>query len=74
MQIWFTGGGRRDYIILHRQARWNRYAKTLRSGLWRSRALAHAAPALGSLDLRDRNHAARLEAALTALDLTKLTE
>jgi hypothetical protein len=58
VQFFFTGGGRRDYLILHRTAGFRRTAA------WGCRSLASVVRA-GDLDLRDRDHAVRLEARLT---------
>jgi DNA invertase Pin-like site-specific DNA recombinase len=58
LQVWFAGSKRRrDLLILHRP----------RAGWW-ARSLADVA-APGDLDLRNRDHAARLEAVLAGLDL-----
>jgi DNA invertase Pin-like site-specific DNA recombinase len=67
VQLWFTGGARRDYMILHRPAQGGRVpAKAARSWV---RSLAEVAPAKGSLDLRKVSHARRLEKVLATMDL-----
>lgn len=70
VQVWFTDGKRRrDYLLFHRPARANASART--DEQWWARSLAAVAEP-GDLDLRNRDHAARLEAALLALDLGSL--
>jgi DNA invertase Pin-like site-specific DNA recombinase len=71
-QIWFAGGERhRDYLILHRPPKANAASRT-EGGAW---ALSlNDAVALGPLDLRQRAHAERLEAALGSLDLAGLVQ
>jgi DNA invertase Pin-like site-specific DNA recombinase len=66
VQIWFAEGRRhRDYIILHRPPKANGSART--EGDWFVRSLP---PDLATdLDLRRRDHAARLERALTTIEL-----
>src|SRR5262249_15030155 len=63
VQLYFTGDGHRDYLIVNKAAgRW-------RAGGWWARSLAAVAgPA--DLDLSDRDHAARLEKVLSGLDLS----
>jgi hypothetical protein len=60
VQLHFTGGARRDYIIV-----------LSRGGDWQARSLA-AAAAPGDLDLRRPDHARRLEAVLASVDLAAL--
>jgi hypothetical protein len=70
VQIWFAGGERhRDYFIFHRPPRSN--GKATKPGFWQAWSLAEVAVP-GNLDLRDRQHAKRLEAALTTLDLAAM--
>jgi DNA invertase Pin-like site-specific DNA recombinase len=66
VQIWFTGGTHRDYLILHRPPLCT--PSIHRPGHWWARSLASDAIP-GELDLRDRDHAARLEAVLAELPL-----
>ncbi len=67
VQIWFAGGKKhRDYLILHRPPHANRWHR--REGHWWARSLATVATADG-LDLRNPDHAKRLEAALLAAEL-----
>jgi hypothetical protein len=69
-QVWFTGGKRqRSYLVLHRPPMDNGRAR--REGGWWARSLAEVAGPDG-LDLRDRDHAAELAAALEAIDLAAL--
>jgi DNA invertase Pin-like site-specific DNA recombinase len=71
-QIWFAGGkAHRDYLVLHRAARANA-SKRVEGGWW-ARSLADTAK-LGALDLRRRDHARRLEAALLAMDVERLMQ
>jgi hypothetical protein len=66
VQIWFADGRRhRDYLIHYRPPAAR--AKE-RGGLWQAVAFAGVA-GVGDLDLRQRDHAAKLEKALLALDL-----
>jgi hypothetical protein len=67
VQMFFVGGERRDYVILHQTAGYRR------KGGWWARSLADAA-ALGPLDLRQPDHARRLEKALAAIDPQALAE
>jgi hypothetical protein len=68
VQVWFAGGERRrDYLILNRPPKANARART-GGGSWCWSFAAAALP--GDLDLRDPGHAARLEKALEAVDLT----
>jgi hypothetical protein len=64
VQVWFTGGAHRDYIILHRPATGG--AVGTRPARWWARSLAGVVKE-GALDLRDKTHAARLEQALLQL-------
>ncbi|MBI1917685.1 MAG: recombinase family protein [Planctomycetes bacterium] len=65
-QVWFQGGERqRSYVILHRSPRGNRHGR--REGSWSVRSFADVAGP-DDLDLRNREHAAKLEKALAALD------
>jgi DNA invertase Pin-like site-specific DNA recombinase len=67
VQIWFAGGKRcRSYLILHRRPRGN--ASSHQKGAWWARSLAEVVRP-GELDLRQSDHARRLEAALASLDL-----
>jgi DNA invertase Pin-like site-specific DNA recombinase len=65
VQLWFTGGAHRDYLILHRAA--NGGSVAVRPSQWWCRSLASAAP--GKLDLRKPGHAVRLD--LTTADRDK---
>ena len=70
VQIWFTGGKRhRDYLILHRPPRSN--GKKRVEGQWWVRSLADVTKP-GALDLRNPDHAARLEKALLEVELDEL--
>jgi DNA invertase Pin-like site-specific DNA recombinase len=69
VQWWFTGGARRDYLILRRAATGG--AVGGRPAQWWCRSLAEAAAPDG-LDLRRSDHAARLEAVLADVDLAAL--
>jgi DNA invertase Pin-like site-specific DNA recombinase len=60
VQVYFTGGTRRDYVILHRPAKANAAART--KSEWWVRSMADTAP--GPFDLRKHRDAARLEKAL----------
>jgi hypothetical protein len=66
VQIWFTGGARRDYLILHRPAQGGALAP--RPADWWVRSLA-SVPQAGDLDLRKRGDARELERVLEAVDL-----
>jgi hypothetical protein len=70
VQIWFVDGNRcRDYLILHRPAKSN--GKKRIESEWSVRSLADVAKA-GKLDLRKREHVARLEAVLSAVETSDL--
>jgi hypothetical protein len=70
-QVFFAGGERcRSYLILHRPRKGNQSRRT--EGHREARSLAHTEP--GGLDLRITEHAARLEKALLAIDLTAAQE
>jgi DNA invertase Pin-like site-specific DNA recombinase len=69
VQVWFTGGAHRDYVILHRPGTGG--AVGARPARWWVRSLADVAK-LGPLDLRKREDARRLEAFLLTLDLDGL--
>jgi hypothetical protein len=70
--VWFAGGGRhRDYLIMHRAVRNN--GSVRREGEWWARSLAEVGAPDG-LDLRNRDHAAELAAALEQIDLAALVE
>jgi DNA invertase Pin-like site-specific DNA recombinase len=67
-QFWFRGGGRhRNYLIMHRPG--TRFTE----GRWWVRSLADVA-APGDLDLRKREHAEELEAALAGLEVEAFGE
>lgn len=72
LQIHFTEGGRRDYLIVHRRAHKGRCGPR-KEGYCEARSLAGI---LGKtdLDLRKPEHVARLETSLQSLDLTALAE
>jgi DNA invertase Pin-like site-specific DNA recombinase len=74
VQVNFIGGARRDYLIVHRPAKANKTKRT--EGGWQARSITW--PAQGSkkrlgrakdLDLREREDASALEAALQTIDL-----
>jgi hypothetical protein len=70
VQIWFKDGNRcRDYLILHRPRKSN--GRKCTEGGWSVRSLADVAQP-GDLDLRDRDHAARLEAVVSAVETSDL--
>jgi DNA invertase Pin-like site-specific DNA recombinase len=69
VQIWFTGGARRDYLILRQPAKANGSAR--KEAQWWVRSLATVAKP-GDLDLRKRDHARRLEKALAGAVLGDL--
>jgi hypothetical protein len=71
VQIWFAGGRRcRTYLLLYRPAHKNARSDYRPAACWSHSAADVLAD--GKLDLRDRDHAARLERALLALDLGSL--
>jgi DNA invertase Pin-like site-specific DNA recombinase len=67
LQLFFAGGGRRDYLILHQTA------GNHRKGGWWCRSLADVA-APGELDLRQPEHARQLEEVLAGIDLAGITD
>jgi DNA invertase Pin-like site-specific DNA recombinase len=70
VQVQFNGGGgRRDYLILHRSPLSNGIMR--REGGWWAKSLADAAD-LGPLDLCDQAATARLESALSEMPLDSL--
>jgi DNA invertase Pin-like site-specific DNA recombinase len=71
VQVYFEGDGHRDYLILSQPPKAGRCGWRVEGGWW-VRSLADTT-ALGDLDLRRREHARRLEAALLALDLDEAT-
>jgi hypothetical protein len=69
LQLWFTGGAHRDYLILHSPATGGWAGK--RPSRWWARSLAEAAgPA--KLDLRKTADVQKLDKVLAALDLAAL--
>jgi hypothetical protein len=66
VQVWFTGGACRDYLIVHRPATGGSVG--VRPAQWWVRSLAVVSP--GDLDLRRREDARLLEAALAAVDVS----
>jgi DNA invertase Pin-like site-specific DNA recombinase len=70
VQLWFTGGAHRDYIIFHRPATGGAVGE--RPAQTACESLARVAP--GKLDLRKPEDARELEAALLALDLEGVAE
>jgi hypothetical protein len=71
VQLHFVGGRQRSYLILHRPPKANKSGRT--EGGWAPLSFADA-HLPGDLDLRQRDHAARLEKALAALDLSGMEE
>jgi DNA invertase Pin-like site-specific DNA recombinase len=71
VQVFFRGGARRDYFILHRPATGG--AVGARPARWWAHSLADVA-ALGKLDLRKPANARRLEKALLAADLASAAD
>jgi DNA invertase Pin-like site-specific DNA recombinase len=71
VQVYFRGGARRDYLILHRPATGG--AVGTRPARWRAWSLADVAGP-GDLDLRKRKDARELEKSLLALDLAALEQ
>jgi DNA invertase Pin-like site-specific DNA recombinase len=69
VQIYFSGGRRRDYLIFHRAGRGG--AVKASPSQWWAKSLARAVED-GGLDLRDKSHAAKLERVLMGLDLDVL--
>jgi DNA invertase Pin-like site-specific DNA recombinase len=67
VQVWFVGDGCRSYLLYHRPTRANGKGGR-QEGRWWARSFADVAVP-GELDLRDREHADRLEAVLAGLDL-----
>jgi hypothetical protein len=65
VQVFFSGGGQRDYLI-HYQA-----AAYCRKGFWKARSLKHSFPTV-KLDLRDREHVKALSQMLESVDLSLL--
>ncbi len=74
VQVDFREGTRRAYLILHRPPQGNRHGKATAPGGWWGRSLATVTPQAGDLDLRDRDHARRLEAVLARLDPADVVE
>jgi DNA invertase Pin-like site-specific DNA recombinase len=68
VQFFFSGGGRRDYLIVHRPARAGFGERKKAS--WSARSFTSPAGD-GALDLRDPDHAQRLEKVLSTLPLEK---
>jgi hypothetical protein len=66
VQIWFTGGEHRDYVILHRPPLATPHFR--RPGRWWAKSFV-ADAAAGELDLRRRDDAERLAAELATLDV-----
>jgi hypothetical protein len=66
VQIFFSGGGRRDYLVYYQAAAY------CRAGFWKARSFKHDLS--GNLDLRDRKHAGALQQLLESVDLTLLSE
>jgi hypothetical protein len=69
VQLWFTNGGRRDYLIVYKPARSN--GKARQEPRWWARSLATVHNAT-DLDLRDCNHACRLAEVLAGVELAAL--
>ncbi len=67
VQLFFTGGARRDYLIVHQTAGFRR------AGGWWASSLADVAKP-GDLDLRKPAHARKLEAELAAFPLEALED
>lgn len=66
VQVWFTGGAHRDYLILHRGATGGSVG--VRPAQWWARSLAEVAP--GDLDLRRDEDVKALETALATVELS----
>jgi hypothetical protein len=66
VQVFFTGGARRNYLILHKPATGGSVG--VQPARWWARSLAEVA-APGDLDLRNPEHAKELEAVLATLPL-----
>src|SRR5262249_13735099 len=67
VQVWFTGGACREYLILHRAATGGSVG--VRPARWWARSLAEVV-APGDLDLRRREDAQLLEAGVATVDLS----
>jgi DNA invertase Pin-like site-specific DNA recombinase len=67
VQIHFTGGAHRDYLILHRWSKANQSGPCRPAQTW-VRSFADAGLTADGLDLRKRAHAARLARVLESLD------
>jgi DNA invertase Pin-like site-specific DNA recombinase len=73
VQMRFTGGAHRDYLIVHWPAKGNRSAKV--EARWTARSVSWHAKSKGKgaeLDMHDKRHVAELEAALQKIDLEGL--
>jgi DNA invertase Pin-like site-specific DNA recombinase len=66
VQVYFQGGKRRDYLIMHRPAHHSFGGR--KEAQWSCRSLATVSTP-GELDLRTRDHANRLEKTLATIDL-----
>jgi hypothetical protein len=62
-QVHFAGGKHRDYLILHWPPKFNGKAKSKVAGAWWAKSLSDVT-APGNLDLRNPEHARKLEKAL----------
>jgi hypothetical protein len=65
VQIFFTGGGRRDYLILYQSAAY------CREGFWCAKSLADDL-SMRKLDLRNQKDVGALSKTLQYIDLTLL--
>jgi DNA invertase Pin-like site-specific DNA recombinase len=73
VQVFFMGGARRDYLIVHRPAKGNK-SKRIEGG-WEARSIKWPVKGKGrgaELDLRDKKHVAELSSVLESADLTTL--
>lgn len=68
VQVWFNGGGRRDYLVYSFNPTGWHVRK--RKAKWVCRSLADMMP--GTVDLRDKKQAARVAKLLTSLDISSL--
>jgi DNA invertase Pin-like site-specific DNA recombinase len=70
LQLYFSGDGKRDFLIYHRRAFHAGCGR--REAEWRARSFAEGELVPGGLDLRKPSHVKRLERVLLTLDLSSL--